>query len=80
MFFEEFQDGCYAGHLDYQNGTILASLNRHVAPMPPTNFQLSWPYHSEADVIRRFSKWPPWLTTEIFKMATLIAILVILSK
>ena len=27
MLFEEFQDGRHGGHLEYQNGTILAILN-----------------------------------------------------
>ena len=29
---EDFHDGCHGGHLGYQNGTILAILNLHVAP------------------------------------------------
>ena len=37
MSFEEFQD---IGHPGYENGTILANLNLHVATMPPTKFQL----------------------------------------
>ena len=45
MSFEEFQDG----HLGYQNGTILAILNLHVATMP-TKFQLNPTYGSGEDV------------------------------
>ena len=30
------------GHLGYQNGMILAILNLHVVPMPPTKFGLNW--------------------------------------
>ena len=29
-----------AGHLEYQNGTILTILNLYVAPMPPMKFRL----------------------------------------
>ena len=32
MWFEDFQDGCYDGHLGYQNGTTLVILNLHAAP------------------------------------------------
>ena len=38
------------GHLGYQNGTILAILNHHVATMPPTKFQLNPTYGSGGDV------------------------------
>ena len=31
MWFEDFQDGRRAGHLEYQNGMILTILNLHVA-------------------------------------------------
>ena len=41
MSFEEFQDG-YDGHLGYQNGTMLAILNLHVSPIPPTKVCLIW--------------------------------------
>ena len=36
MSFEDFQDGHQGGQLGYWNETILAVLNLHVAPMPPT--------------------------------------------
>ena len=94
------------GHLGYRNGAILAVLNLHVAPVPPTKFQLKPTYdmagccfnnfkmaaiylgylnrailaililhvapishikfgliqtqRSGADVVSRFSRWPPW--------------------
>ena len=32
--FEEFQDVCHGGHLGYQNSTMLANMNLHVALMP----------------------------------------------
>ena len=38
ILFEELQDGSY---LEYWNGTILAILNFHVAPMPPTKVRLN---------------------------------------
>ena len=44
--FEDFQDG----HLGYQNRTILAILNLHVATMPPTKFQLNLTLDSGGDV------------------------------
>ena len=51
MSFEEFQDGLCSGHLEYQNGIILAILNLHVSPKPLTKFKLNLTYHSEADVV-----------------------------
>ena len=50
MSFEEFQDGHHGGHLKYQNRTILAILNLHVATMSPTKFQLNPTYGSGGDV------------------------------
>ena len=43
--------------LEYKD---LAILNLHVTPMPPTKFGLNLTYHSGADVVWRFSGWPPW--------------------
>ena len=60
--FEDFQDGCHAGHLGYQNRTILMILCLHVAPMPSTKFQLHPTYGSGADNILK-----------IFKMAAVVA-------
>ena len=50
MSFEEFQNGHHDGHLGYQNGTILAILNLHVATILPTKFQLNPIYGSGGDV------------------------------
>ena len=50
MLFEEFKDGRHGGHLGYQNGTILAILNLHVATMPPTKCQLNPTFGSGGDV------------------------------
>ena len=58
----EFQDGGCGGQLGYQNGTILAILNFHISQMPPTKFQLNRIYCLAADVIWRFSRWPPWIS------------------
>ena len=44
MLFEQFQD------LGYWNGMILAILNLHVAPMPPTKFHFNLTYNSGGDV------------------------------
>ena len=44
MRFEEFQDGCYCGHLGYRSERILAILKLPLAPMPQTNFQFNWTY------------------------------------
>ena len=51
MSFEEFQDGRHDGHLEYQNGTILAILNFYASPMPPIKFRLNLTYGSGGDVI-----------------------------
>ena len=37
---------------------ILAVLNLNVSTMPPTKFQLYRIYHSGADLISRFARWP----------------------
>ena len=58
--FEEFQDSPHGSHIGCQNGTNLPVLNLHVSPMPPTKFQLNPTYLSRADVVSRFSSWPPW--------------------
>ena len=43
-------NGCHGGHLGYQNGTILAILNLHVATMHPIKFQFNQTYGSGGDV------------------------------
>ena len=45
----DLQDGCCA---------FFAILNLHVAPMPPTKFWLNLTYHSGADNVWKFSRWP----------------------
>ena len=60
MSFEEFQVGGHGGHLGYWDGTILAILNLYITPMPPIKFPLNLIYGLGGDVIRRFSRWPPW--------------------
>ena len=57
---EEFQDGQSGGHFGYDK-MILVILKLHVTPMPPTKFWLIPTYHLGADVVWRFSSWPPWL-------------------
>ena len=47
-------------HLGCILDMFLTILNLHVAPMPPTKFWLNLTYHSEADEVWRFSRWPPW--------------------
>ena len=59
-----FQDG----HL---NKMLLAILNLHVAPLPPTKFQTS---HLWVDQVWRFSRWPLWRPSWILKQI-LLAIL-----
>ena len=46
---EDFEDGNPGGHLGYRSKIILAILNPHNAPMPPTKFLLQPTYHSGAD-------------------------------
>ena len=41
MSFKYFQNGLHGDHFEYRNGMILAILNLHVVPMPPTTFGLS---------------------------------------
>ena len=44
MWFEEFQDGHYGGHLGYLNRMILAILSLHNTPMPSIKFQFNPTY------------------------------------
>ena len=37
---EDFHDGCCGSHCGYRNKMVLAILNLHVDPMPPTKFWL----------------------------------------
>ena len=60
MLFEDIQDGRHGSHLGYRKGIILAILNLHVALMPPIKFRFNLTYGSGADVVSRFSRWPPW--------------------
>ena len=60
MSFQDFQAGHHGSHLRYWNGTNLAVLNLHVAPMPPTMFGLNQTCRLGADMVWRFSRWPPW--------------------
>ena len=41
MLFEEFHGGHLEYRIGYRIGTILATLNLHVATMPPTKLQLN---------------------------------------
>ena len=50
MSFEDFQDGHHGSQLGYQNKTVLAILNLHVATKPPTKFQLNLTYDSQGEV------------------------------
>ena len=50
MLFEQFQDGHHGGHPGYQNAMIFSILDLHVAPMPPTKFQLNPSCNSGGDV------------------------------
>ena len=71
MSFEEFQDGPHGGHLGClgcRNRTNLAFLNLHVSPMPPTKFQFNATHRSRADVVSRFSSWPPWQPSWILEL------------
>ena len=51
MSFKDFQNGRHGGHLGYWNGTILAILNLHVTPIPPTKFHLNPTYRSGGDAV-----------------------------
>ena len=64
MSLEDFQE---SHNPAYQNRKLLAILNRHVAPMPPTKFQLNRTYCLGEDVVWRFSKWLPRLPYWIWK-------------
>ena len=48
------------------DGTNLAVLNLHVYPI--LSHQVSAIYHSRADVVSRFSSWPPWWPSWILEL------------
>ena len=52
--FEEFQDGHHSSYLEYQNETILAILNLHVALMPSTKLWLNLTFYLGADIVEEF--------------------------
>ena len=58
MSFQDFQAGHHGSHLGYWNKMNCAILNLHVTT--PTMFGLNPTYRSTADVVWRFSRWPPW--------------------
>ena len=66
--FEEFQDGCRDGHLEYLNRRILAILNLCVTVMLPIRFWLNPTYGLGGDVIWRISRWrprrPSWISEQ----------------
>ena len=57
---EDLQDGCCGGHRGYRNKMFLVILNLHITPNPPTKFLFNLTYHSGADEVWRFLRWPPW--------------------
>ena len=61
---EDFQDRHHCCHLGYRNEIVLAILNLHHTPMPPTRFWLNQTYHSGADVVWRFSRWLQWTSEQ----------------
>ena len=62
--FEELQKGNHISYLEYDNGTILAILNFHVALMPSNKFWLHSTYYSGADIVWRVSRWRPFCKLE----------------
>ena len=60
MWFEDFQDDCRGGYIQYVNITILAILNLYVTPMPFIKFRLNPTHGWGEDVVSRISRWPPW--------------------
>ena len=65
IIIEDFQDGSQCGLLGHHNKMILAILNLHVSPMPPTKFWLNPTYHSGVNVVWRFWRWwPSWIVVE----------------
>ena len=60
MLFENFKHGSHGGHLGYQDETISAILNLHVAPIPSTKLRLNPTYRSGAAVaaiLEIITKW-----------------------
>ena len=62
---EDLQNSCCGGHNGYRNKMLLATLNLHVTPMPPTKFWLNLTYHLGADEVWRFKRWPSWGPSQI---------------
>ena len=58
--FQDIQASHHSAHGGYWNGTNLVILILHITPMHPTKFGLNPTYHSVADVVWRFSRWPLW--------------------
>ena len=66
MWFVKFQDGPHCGHLEYQQGMIIAILNLCITVMLPIKFWLNLTYGLGGDVVRKISRWlsrrPSWIS------------------
>ena len=78
MLFEVFQDGCQDGHLEYQNGMILANLNFHVAQMPPTKSSVQFNvwfgrrYLKNSNKMAILEIWTEWFHGWKFKISKIL--------
>ena len=62
-FKTDFQDGCHSLNLGFPIATIWAIFYLQVTPMLPTKFRVNWPFSSEEEGKKRFSRWPPsWIS------------------
>ena len=66
MWFVKFQDGPHCGHLEYQQGMIIAILNLCITVMLPIKFWLNLTYGLGGDIVRKISRWlsrrPSWIS------------------
>ena len=58
LYKQEGQDG---GHLVFPIGTTFAIFDLQVL-MILNKFQVNWPFSSEEEVKKRFSRWPSWIS------------------
>ena len=59
----DFQDAGRSGQLGFPIGTVLAIFDVQVSHMLPTKFQVNWPFWSEEEAKKRFSRLrPSWIS------------------
>ena len=63
----DFQDGDHGSHFGFPMRIILTTFDLQISPVLLTKVWVNWPLGSGEKAQNRFSTWPPWPLTWIFK-------------